>query len=399
MTGATYETMLSRVSREQRPAHAARLLDGVDNPGPGRLYLAAHLLQRQSNVDPILVDVIVRCLESSLYHVQLLGLEMSEQFARVLQGADRQRIVAAVEAIPINYLGTSSGVVEALSAFGVLEPAHDLDDLTERIREILTKPDDRLHRQLAYSAIAGQFESEVVGPYYEAIEHLSERDRHSLFVMALYGGEVDGIAMDWLLEQFDDVSDPTTRLALVAYVGRVNPKEWFSAQRGMASFVRAVQLLTAAGVELPEPISDSVGSPWPASVELIRAAMVTDETDVAINNAWGAMLVTHPNAIASLLSSLWSARALEPQPREVHDRILNTMPDGGVRALAVAVEHPDTLESLLRWDRGTREHAVELLGRVGDRSVTDVLRRLVDDPAVGQAAAAAVRSIEARATS
>lgn len=397
VNAAIHEAMFSRVRGNQRPAHAARLLNGVDGLGSGRLYLVAHLLRRQSNVDPPLVDVILRCLKSDLYHVQLLGLEMSEDLARLLKGTDRQRIVDAVAAMPTNFLGTSSGVAEALSALGALDPAHDLDDLTERIHEILTRPEDQIHRQLAYSAVACQFESDVVGPYYEAIGLLSDRDRHSLCVMALHGGETDGIAMGWLLEQFDEVSDPETRSALLAYVARADPKKWISVQRGMASFVRSVHLLTAAGIELPEPISDSIEPAWQASVALIRSAMVAGDGKAAMNDAWGTLLATHPNAIASLLFNLWSARALERRPSEVHDRILTVMPDSGLEALAMAVERPGSLQSLVRWERGVREHAVELLARVGDRSVTGVLRRHADDPVVGRAAAAAVRSIEARA--
>lgn len=66
-------------------------------------------------------------------------------------------------------------------------------------------------------------------------------------------------------------------------------------------------------------------------------------------------------------------------------------------ALVWSLEHPDRIRSLCRYDRGVRDYVIDLLGRLGDLRAGDVLRRFVDDPDVGEAAAAAVRAIETRA--
>lgn len=44
-----------------------------------------------------------------------------------------------------------------------------------------------------------------------------------------------------------------------------------------------------------------------------------------------------------------------------------------------------------------RGYLVDVPGQIGDHRAAHVLRRFVDDPAVGESAAAAMRAIEARA--
>jgi len=77
--------------------------------------------------------------------------------------------------------------------------------------------------------------------------------------------------------------------------------------------------------------------------------------------------------------------------------VLLAMSGTGMDALLWSLEHPDQVRSLCRYDRDVSGYVIEVLGEIGDRRAADVLRRFVDDPAVGQAAVAAVRAIEARA--
>ncbi len=112
------------------------------------------------------------------------------------------------------------------------------------------------------------------------------------------------------------------------------------------------------------------------------------------------LLDQHVDIVASLLRNLQLAdqrAALLGEAEDVHGRVLAAMSGAGMDALLWSLEHPNQVRSLFRHDRGIRVYLIEVLGRIGDHRAADVLRRFVDDPAVGEAAVATVRTIEARA--
>jgi hypothetical protein len=117
--------------------------------------------------------------------------------------------------------------------------------------------------------------------------------------------------------------------------------------------------------------------------------------------AWAALLDRHPDVVASLLVNLRQVHGLHTvrsgQADDVHGRVLAAMPNAGIDVLLWSPEHADRIRSLCRYDRDVRGYLVDVLGEIGDHRAADVLRRFVDDRAVGESAAAAVRAIEARA--
>ena len=48
--------------------------------------------------------------------------------------------------------------------------------------------------------------------------------------MALRGYRGDGLSIGWILHEFEDLSDPYTRDAVVHHVASADPSSWFSTQ-------------------------------------------------------------------------------------------------------------------------------------------------------------------------
>ncbi len=396
---ATDEAMFHRSHRPELSTVAVELL-GPGDVGLGRLFVAAEFLRRTGE-SATLAGVIVRCLEAQRYHLLLLGLELAEGCGRLLNEPARQRVLAAVHAVPTDNLMISTSVVETLSALGDLTPVKDVEDITAEIRAVLGMQDDPIGRRMAYGIVAGQFETEAIGPYYEAVHAMPERDRRQLLAMALDGGDIDGLSMGWILGEIEDVVDPFTRSAVERYIARTDPSTWISSQWGMQGVVRALQLLTAEKIPLPDPVAGGSTDPaWRASLSIIAAALAGADEQKSLDAACAVLLDQHVDVVASLLLNLWQAdqrSGLFGEAANLHDRVLLAMSGTGMDALLWSLEHPDQVRSLCRYDRDVSGYVIEVLGEIGDRRAADVLRRFVDDPAVGQAAVAAVRAIEARA--
>ncbi|MGA9284115.1 MAG: nuclease-related domain-containing protein [Solirubrobacteraceae bacterium] len=379
---------------------ALELMRGRGDDALGRLYVAAEFIRRGTS-SSILTEVIVGCLEARRYHLRLLGLQLAHTCGRSLDGQARQQVLDAVHALPTDNLAISSSVVETLSALGDLAPVRNIEDITEEIQMVLGMRDDPLGRKMAYGIISSQFDADVIGPYYEAVAALSDTDRQRLLAIALYGGETDSMSMGWILGEIKDLANPLTRSAVERYVARADPSTWFSSQEGMDGIVRALQLLVADDIPLPDPVDSGAADPaWRASLALVMSSLADADTPQPVERTWAALLDCHRDVVASLLLNLrqmWGLHATGlKNPQDVHDRLLATMPAAGLSVLIWSLEHPNRIRSLSRYDHGSRDYLVGMLGRIGDRRASEALRRLIDDPAIGEAAAAAVRAIEMR---
>jgi hypothetical protein len=397
---AAVDRPLSRERDTSAPGRTAlALLKAEDEPELGVLYLAAHFLQ-PGDAPSEAADVIVKCLTSDRYHLCLVGLRLAQRSAPHLDGARRQDVLDAINELPPDNLGLNGGIIDALSALGEITPARTLDEVLAEIAEVLAMDDASLQGRMAYGIVSSQFETEALGPYYEAVCELSVADRERLLVLALEGGNA-GSWDHWILGEFKDLSSPAVRRAVTAYVARADPERWLSQQEGMAAVIAALRLLVADGASLPEPANRGCADPaWRASLtiimgELSDAAGTSPDTE-AVDGAWTALLSEHRDVFASVLANLHLASIIDDGP-SVYERVLSAVPAEGVEVLIWSLEHPEQTRALCGWVYDLPAHIVEWLGRIGDRRAADVLRRFTGDPEVGEAAAAAVRAIEERA--
>ncbi len=386
-------------NRGSSRAHTAvAVLHGEPEPGLGALYLAAGLLHSPDSPPDELPDVIIRCIVAGRYHLCLVGLGLAHDFGRRFDQQQRTRVLEAVESLPSDNLMLNGMILEALSALGGIEPARSLEDIAEQIRNVLSMAGDPIALRMARGIVSSQFETEAIGPYYEAVSALDDEDRELLLAMALRGGET-GLYDDWIINEFKDLSSPTVRAAVTDHIAQTDPSKWMMSSDSMRATVAALRLLAADGRPLPEPAEHGSCDPaWRAGLTVILDAVrerdpTPDELHTA-SEAWGALTDNHRDTLAGFLSSLHDARWFDEQ--SIHDLVLAAMPTAGVKALTWSLEHPDQLRTVFGNTWGVRRNIIRVLAHRGDRRAAQALRRFTRDPDIGEAAAAAVRGIETR---
>lgn len=396
---AVERPLVSNADTPEASPVALALLGGQDEPGLGALYIAAHLL-RPDEAPAAAAEVIVECLASARYHLCLAGLALAERSARYLVDPGRRDVLEAINSLPTDNLGLNGSIIDALSALGEITPARTLDEVQAEIADVLAMEDESLRARMAYGIVACQFETDALGPYYEAVCELSAADRERLLVLALEGND-SGTWVDWILGEFKDLSSPDVRRRVAAFVASADPERWPGQREGMAAVITALRLLAADGAGLPEPAEGGCTDPARRAALTIIMGTLTDIAGTAsdaqaVADAWATLLGEQRDAFASFLSNLHGARVIDSDPG-VYERVLAAVPAEGVEVLIWSLEHHEQTRPLARWDHDLPGRIVEWLGQIGDRRAAEVLRRFTSEPGIGEAAAAAVRQIEARA--
>ena len=96
-------------------------------------------------------------------------------------------MLEAINSLPTDNLGLNGSIIDALSAFGEITPARTLDEVLAEIATVLEMEDASERARMAYGIISDQFETDALGPYYEAVCTPSAADRERLLVLALEG--------------------------------------------------------------------------------------------------------------------------------------------------------------------------------------------------------------------
>ncbi len=383
---------------------AITLLTDCEEPGQGRLYLACSLLVPLEATAPLLSDVVAACLENGAYHLRLEALQLVERAARVLDEPSMRQVVEYIEALPDGNLFVDTAAVEALAALGAISPGHDLDEIVEEIRTVLTSDLQQTATQKrAAGIVSWQFEEEdVVGPYYEAVLSLDEDERQKLLALALRGGTPSDMFVNWIIQELDTLDNPMVRAAVIDFVaGSSHPRDWHSIQFGLSSLVVALRLIAQADLPLPPPTA-LADSGWRSFVALVyelwrREAGLPSQFE----GAWRELLSNHSELLADLLANYHTTTWLSEEACLVLQRaLLDTIPPEGVETLVWSLENPDRLSSCFAWPREDERSrcTMILLGQIGDQQAADAMRSFVADPELGETAVKAIREIEARFT-
>jgi len=388
---ATNHFRLGRDDPDRVLAVVDRLLPEDADPGRGALWILAHLL-RFTDL-PRLVDVISRCLRDTAYHLRLMGLQLAEEGSRRLTDEEREAIADEVEALSTNNLMLNSLRLEVLGALGRVQPANTEEDIAAEIEATLSMKGDPLASKLAYGIISNQFESEIVGPYYEAVSALPAEKRLQLLAMALDGCEYGWTTDAFILDEIKDLAVPDVRDAVGRYVARFGPEECMSPHFSMQATMRAITLLARAGLPVPESSVGERDPAWQSAMELMSAA--AGEDDEVLADAWGRFAVEHADAVASFVARLTSVRRMS-EGGALFERLEGAMPQAAIDALVDALEHPERIHSVGGRDFDLRRDVVARLTEIGDQRAAEALRRFADDPEIGREATEAVRAIEAR---
>lgn len=367
------------------------LLPAEEEPGLGALWIAAHLLRDPGL--PLRADVITQCVGSTPYHLRAAGLHLAEDRSRRLTDEQRDEVANEIEALSTNNLMLNSLRLEVLATLGGVQPANSEEDIAAEIKETLSMKGDPLADKRAYGIISSQFENEIVGPYYEMVSTLPPEQRLQLLAMALDGCEHGWTTDTYILDEIKDLTVPEVRDAVSRYVARFNPDNCLGPQWAMHATMRAIALLTRAGLPVPESSDGERDPAWQSAMEVMSAAAGDD--DAVLGDAWERFAVKYPEAVASFVGKLKGVGRMN-EGGALLDRLESTMPPATVDALVDALEHPERVRSIGGRDFDLRRDIVARLAEIGGRRAAETLRRFADDPEIGRAATEAVRAIEAR---
>lgn len=329
------------------------------------------------------------------------AFELADDLAGSLAPGPRERMKRVLRHAKAQDAFSSTFLIDALDAYGMIESAYDVDELLQELLEIVSRPDDPVSQRRAHHAYAAQIESASVinGPHIEAIGALSERDGIVLRAMAVLGAHQQGSshAVDMCLRDLGQ--QPAARnVALAVRAVEVwsqkVPALSFMPQDDVRCFVRAHQCIAALQLTRPVPhTAEPLERAW-AALGFLVSFDPTAGSAIG-QRSWAALTAELlPFAIVPVLwilnvEHVYKARGLRPWRTEL------------LSFLRAALEDPRGLPLDTRGPglRSVVQVIAEHLGELGDTTDVQRLRRLASDPESGPAAVASIRRLLARNTS
>ena len=290
---------------------ALRLADGAGGYSWGRFYFA---LLAADPADPadraVFLSLLRRVWDAGGYHLQLEALETAKTFGMHggTEDPHRTEIIEVLHSIETGDLFLSTSLVEALAQFGEIETETTVEELQERIREIMSGPDDMESCQAARGIVSMQYETqEIVGPCFEAIEELTVPEKVRLFTMAARGSEPGAFLLYSTLGQLADLVptanadlDKAAKDAFESFLDGppedvVMPQEAASACRaaicGWARFDRSIP---------PGPGEATAAQrSWRLAAGLLLAHE-RDDAEVDVEDTWRTLLADPGQTVATL---------------------------------------------------------------------------------------------------
>jgi NACHT domain len=228
-----------------------------ETPGVLRLIclsLRHWLLDSDDDIAPLLPALLRACWDTKIYHVRLEVLHLVTDFGRSLHEPIKGDIEKTISSL--DWEGNpllSTLLIEALAAFGSLEPITTSGEIIDEFRRILEDPDSEVAQQQAYNAVSNVFEEIYDNLYWEAIKSLSVSDQVKLLTMASLGAPPYGmVTPSWILKELIRLNDPLSLRGFQRWATEIDPdtpstqeatKCYFLGVRGCARFLKSPPLL------------------------------------------------------------------------------------------------------------------------------------------------------------
>ncbi|MCI3133378.1 NERD domain-containing protein [Phenylobacterium aquaticum] len=319
------------------------------------------------------------------YHVQLAALS-AVGFAREAPDEVLGELVGAINAleVPQHNWAINSSIIDALGLLGALED--DAENAREGIRaEIADALVDGSDGNDALSLYVRMFDHPFSAIYYEEIHELSEDQRRTLYRRALASVEIKrSLSLGWITAEVARLEDPADAPLFVRFVSlpdRSNPfpqEEW-------GAFTLSLRFLGRHGAPLPASEGESAEEACLNDIRvLVHAAESRRTGDVAAaHDAWARLLSQAPGLVVGCLSEV-NAALMERHWADDNNRpyppvdLRDTYPTECLRLARRFVEEaadPQYFHKVPLRERGP-DLVFGTLGRFGDRSDVEVLRRL-----------------------
>lgn len=379
--------------RGETPTSAivSMLLEGTNAGSWGRYMLAAEVANPNDPADAAALPALIeRGWAAGAYHVRLEVLQAARRFAATDE-ATRTRLAEALENLDAEglHMFLGSSLVEALAAFGRIDPISSLEDLQEQISSILAHSDDPRAAELAASMVDSQFEDEtIVGPYYEAIASLAAEERVPFLCLAA-GATQQRMWASWTLHRLADLAEelpvhrPTIRAAVEPHVDTPDPNAFMSFE-AVAGWDAAVRAWAWCSDELP--VGWNEPSVW---AELGRTLWLAHRQQEWVEPQH--RLVEFGAVALQALMDLHQAQMHGRENRPALVTIEDARRDEIREVLRWAIQHPEGLDR--HRGRDLLRFAINSMGRVGSADDAELLREWTMDPELGEAATAAIVAI------
>jgi Nuclease-related domain len=435
--GARMFKMLADVGQNRLSAKggASPLYSGLaeikaasEQPPFTALYLLTFELRSRRPLDPNqLLRVFCKCWNSRVWPLQMEGLEMLQWVASDFTTShpdELPRVKALLERLPTNNPMRNTVILETLAAFGFLEPPVTIEEALEEIQSVIN-PDkaaldeflavarewkveytsDELLNQRADAIVGKMFEDVFLGTYYEAFEQLTPADQARLLSRAALVDQT-GIFSDWTLLRLVELGD---ECAIPAFVRRATHIETDTVSKDDAASAYFVAIIGCAQFfDLP-PQLETLATPnelaWQAVGELLfwhcKHGIDLVELTERAEAVWMKLETELQLAAIDPLAHLARCDARRSGARDTIAGFFEANTERMRSLLEHALVNRERLTTIFErtgaW--ATWEFVDFVIGQLGSTGTDEslaLLRRYVDDPAIGNAVMDAIHSIERR---
>lgn len=398
------ESIHSWTQRDQEQSSALEIAFPAGRESWGRLFLGATLLDPTLPEDREFLPVLLeRAWLAGGYHLRLRALETAQRFSTSVEPAVRDRVTRTLESIDVDNIFLSTALVDALASYGAIDSGTSVDDIHEKVAEVLRREPDAAACSEAASIVSRQWENEaIVGPYSEALGMLPITQRLRLFALARQ--DPSCIWRSWVIEQMgaavsthpeivsDALGEEATRLIVDGHM----PQDDIAAHLGA---VRAWARIRGSLPTVARDLSCDEHA-WRLVDELVlgleRQALGMD-VGASMDRIWQALLGDCATAAVDVLFQVaWSEKVTSVPEITPHDQIINAFPSECRELLTRGLVNRRNLTSRFPHDDSANrdEYIVTTLGKVGDAATAEILRGYLLDDALGSSTVAAIKAIE-----
>lgn len=318
------------------------------------------------------------------YHVQLAALS-AVGFAREAPDDMLAELVDVINALEVSQSNwaINSSIIDALGFLGALED--DAENAREGIRaEIAEALLDGADGNDALSLYVRMFDHPFSAVYYEEIHDLPDDQRRTLYRRALASVEIKrSMGLRWITEEVARLEDPADAPLFERFIAlpdRTNPfpqEEW-------GSFAISLRFLGRHGAPLPAAEGETAEDACLHDIRiLLHAAESRRPGDLAAADAAWARLQSQPAGLvvgclsevnAALMERHWADDNRCYPPIDLRDAYPSESLHLARRFIEEAAD-PQYFHAVPLRERGP-ELVFGALGRFGDRSDIEILRRL-----------------------
>ena len=406
-------SMMTRFKPSRRPAGLASFANNASARSWGRYYLALLSLDPQNVSDQALfASLLHRAWNAGGYHLQLQALQTAQFFVWATE-PHRSEILEVVNALDTEHWALRSTIVEVLAGFGEIKNPTTVEELQGHIRATISYPHDTNHCQAASSIVNRQFEDQdIVGPYFTAVDGLTNQEKTRLFTMAARGDDPSiALHLRWTLNRLtelvptgDATLDTEARSVFMTFLNGP-PENAFIPAEAAAACLAAIR--GWAKFELALPLQPRHLTPVQRNWRLLANILLGHERNDAATNTeetWSILLEDPQQTIRTLATLDRAAPSSVRDPRGPKPHALKRLIE----------DHPEPLRRLFEWalensadvapnrlQSGVNEvdkFVLRMLGAVGDETTAARLHVHALDPDTGQEAVTAIRQIYRRIT-